>query len=134
MRFIVSIHNGPACIARASSTDAEGASPEAAADEARAALLRDVKRGRSDALTDSALEGIADGFHGAVLQHAASRLSGSFSCVARRNADGTHSVTTQPGEWAMLTQRGDIVAAIRIQSDEEVARNDAFVDGLLKRA
>jgi hypothetical protein len=134
MRFIASIHYQDACIARNSVTHNEGQTPEQVADAARECLVRDANRTRTDVLTDSALDGIADAFREASLRHAESGEKGDYTCVARLQKDGTHAVSTMPGGFATLTQKGDLMAHLRIMSDADVAENDAFVDRIMQSA
>lgn len=133
MQFVASIHYQDSPIARISSMSQEGLDHDATADEARESLIRDANRGRSSALTDSALEGIADAYRAAVLQHVASGEKGRYTCVARLKDDGTHAVQTMPGHYATLTRKGDLMAHIEILSDDEVSERDAFVERIMKQ-
>jgi len=134
MRFIASIHYQDACIGRNSVMNQEGQTNEQLADDARESMVRDANRHRPDVLTDSALDGIADSFREATLRHAGSGERGDYTCVARLQADGTHVVSTIPGGYATLTQKGDLMAHFRIMSDADVAENDAFVDSIMQSA
>lgn len=133
MQFVASIHYQESPIARISSMSREGVDHGTIADKARESLIRDANRGRSGALTDSALEGIADAYRDAVLKHAASGENGSYTCVARLKDDGTHTVQTLPGHYATLTRKGDLMGHIRILSDEDVEKNDAFVERIMRQ-
>jgi len=134
MRFVISITYAATCIARISSMTGEDRTHEEIADEARDSIVRDANRTRSGALTDSALEGIADAYREACLRHSTSGLPGHYTCVARMKNDGTHTVVTMPGGYATLTRKGDLMAHIEILSDEQVAEKDAFIDGLMAGA
>lgn len=133
MQFVASIHYQDSPIARISSMSKDGMDHAATADEARESLIRDANRCRSGALTDSALDGIADAYRAAVLEHAASGEKGRYTCVARLKDDGTHSVQTLPGDYATLTRKGDLMGHIQILSDAEIEERDAFVERIMRQ-